>query len=135
VRDDEVDDGTPRAALDAAGRGVGAFAHRSGQGFGRSGDGVVEVYGCLGGLSYLVGALPQVLHTLMSAVRAQQELGVLTVPGAPKGADVLATVEAVSVAVELGMQAAYRLREQVDAAHELVAGLGQVRPGAGSAGE
>jgi len=135
VTNDEVDDGTPRGALDAAGRGVRAFAHRAGPGFGRSGDGVAEVYACLGELSYLVGALPQVLQTLMSAVRAQQELGALTVPGAPQGADVSATVEAVSVAVELGMQAAYRLREQVDAAHELVAGMGQVRPDAGSVGE
>lgn len=74
----DVDDGTPRGALDLAGQAVRWFNHRSGTRFNPSNDGwlyVPDVYRCLGELTYLTGMLPQVAQQMSESMRAALDVG------------------------------------------------------------
>lgn len=126
------DDGTPRAALDAAGQCVRQFNHQTGKRFRPDQEGwrfPSDAYSCLGELGYLVGMVPQVVQHLMSSVRAQQDDGHIAITwgeqylGDPAGA-----VEETSVALERAIQSSYQLRAALDVAQSALSGASYAGP-------
>src|SRR4051794_30441895 len=82
----DLDDGTPRAALDLAGQAVRAFNHRSSARFHPGRDGwqyPSDAYRALGELTYLTGALPQVFAHIAASLSAQLEQGHIASTTAP----------------------------------------------------
>lgn len=74
----DIDDGSPRAALEVAGQAVRAFNHRSATRFDSCRKGwqyPSDAYRALGELTYLTGLLPQVFDHIASSLRAQLEQG------------------------------------------------------------
>jgi hypothetical protein len=100
----DVDDGTPRAALDVAGQAVRAFNHRSATRFDPCRDGwqyPSDAYRALGELIYLTGALPQVFGHIASSLLAQLEQGHIEIDyGTAYAGNPKAAVAAESVALE-----------------------------------
>jgi hypothetical protein len=89
----DIDDGTPRGALDLAGQAVRWFNHRSSLRFDPNSDGwlyVPDAYRCLGELTYLTGMLPQVAQHISASMRAALEDGHIGLdqdaPGTPDSA-------------------------------------------------
>jgi hypothetical protein len=122
---DVEDDGTPRAALDVAGQGVRAFNHRTAERFNDRADGWSfpnDAYRALGELTYLVGALPQVLQHIMSSLRDALEQGHVGIDRGEQyeGHPELA-IEAVSVAMEKATQAVHQMYRGVANAQSVVA--------------
>jgi hypothetical protein len=90
---DDIDDGTPRGALDLAGQAVRRFNHRSSLRFEPNNNGwlhVPDVYRCLGELTYLTGMLPQVAQHMSASMRAALKDGQVGIdqdtPGTPDSA-------------------------------------------------
>lgn len=114
------DDGSPRAALDVAGQGVRGFLHRSSEQFVPQLEGwryPSDAYRALGELTYLVGALPQVVQQIMSALRYQFDIGHVGIDDDTKYADdPEAAVEAASVALERATQAAHQMYRAISEA-------------------
>lgn len=110
---DVEDNGSPGAALDAAGQAVRDFNHRSTTRFQDQQEGwryVPDVYRCLGELTYLVGMLPQVTQHMSQAMQYQLEQGHV---GIDRGSDYEGRPEQAITAA----RAALALAE--GAAHEL----------------
>ena len=79
---DVEDDGTPGAALDAAGQGVRSFNHRSFSPLAAGQPGwehASDAYRALGELTYLAGGLPQAFEQITRGLQAQLERGELGV--------------------------------------------------------
>jgi hypothetical protein len=108
-----LDDGTPRAALDLAGQAVRAFNHRSSARFHPGRDGwqyPSDAYRALGELTYLTGALPQVFAHIAASLRAQLEQGHIGIDQGTSYADnPAAAIEAASTALASATQTAHRL--------------------------
>jgi hypothetical protein len=109
----DLDDGTPRAALDLAGQAVRAFNHRSSARFHPGRDGwqyPSDAYRALGELTYLTGALPQVFAHIAASLRTQLELGHIGIDHGTRFADnPAAAIEAASTALASATHAAHRM--------------------------
>jgi hypothetical protein len=109
----DLDDGTPRAALDLAGQAVRAFNHRSSARFHPGRDGwqyPSDAYLALGELTYLTGALPQVFAHIAASLRAQLEQGNIGIDHGTSYADnPAAAIEAASTALASATHAAHRM--------------------------
>jgi hypothetical protein len=109
----DLDDGTPRAALDVAGQAVRAFNHRSATRFDPCRDGwqyPSDAYRALAELIYLTGALPQVFGHIAPSLLAQLEQGHIEIDyGTAYAGNPEAAVAAASVALERSNQAARQL--------------------------
>jgi hypothetical protein len=107
------DDGTPNVALDIAGQAVRDFCHRSQGNMRITQPGwrfVPDAYRSLGELTYLAGGLPQVFQQIISALRHELDLNLITIDrGTKYEGDPAAAVEAASVALEHATQAAHQM--------------------------
>jgi hypothetical protein len=128
---DVEDDGTPNAALDAAGQGVRAFNHRSFSPLApgkRGWEYASDAYRALGELTYLAGGLPQAFRQITAGLEAQLDRGELGVdrghalgetdPGPP--------VYALELALEDAAAAAQQMYTAIAAAQSAIAAVHNV---------
>jgi hypothetical protein len=114
------EDGTPRAALDVAGQAVRAFNHRSAERFDPRRAGwqyPSDAYRVLGELTFLTGALPQVLRHIGASLRAQLEQGHIAIDhGTTYAGNPQAAIDAASMARDSATQAARHIYRALAAA-------------------
>ena len=120
----DLDDGTPRAALDVAGQAVRAFNHRSARRFDTCREGwqcPSDAYRALGELTYLTGLLPQVFDHIASSLRAQLDEGHIEIDyGTRYTGNAEAAIADASAALEQATQDARHLYRVLAAAQNAI---------------